>query len=189
MELCTLSLWQAIQTKPSEVHESIVVILGEILSAVSHCHGLGVVHRDVKPENFLFGGEDGATLKLCDFGLAEVMPKAGFLVGVCGSAPYMAPEVVRCKPYNEKVDVWSVGVIAYLISFRRFPYLPKSKGSDAMKALIREGKPSPFFTSDERGLFLRKLLQRSEDNRCSALDALQSRFLSSKSVSRQLRRI
>eukprot|EP00928_Gymnodinium_smaydae_P008037 TRINITY_DN12892_c0_g2_i1.p1 TRINITY_DN12892_c0_g2~~TRINITY_DN12892_c0_g2_i1.p1 ORF type:complete len:282 (-),score=26.13 TRINITY_DN12892_c0_g2_i1:8-853(-) len=182
MERCKSSLLQAIQTTPSTVDNDIIRILRQMLSAIAHCHGKGIAHRDVKPDNFMFGGENGETLKLCDFDLAKAIPEEGYMTGVCGTAPYMAPEIVCCTPYTERVDVWSVGVVAYRISFGRCPYVPKKKGSEAIKAMIRNGNPAPRFTSDERGSFLRKLMERSKDNRCSASDALQSKFLEANRV-------
>eukprot|EP00928_Gymnodinium_smaydae_P023895 TRINITY_DN19536_c0_g2_i4.p1 TRINITY_DN19536_c0_g2~~TRINITY_DN19536_c0_g2_i4.p1 ORF type:complete len:298 (-),score=39.35 TRINITY_DN19536_c0_g2_i4:296-1189(-) len=181
MELCALTLLRALETKPSVVHKNIVPISKQLLSAISHCHGQRVVHRDVKLENVMFGGPTGNTLKLCDFDLARVLQE-GCLHGVVGTTPYMAPEIVARQPYNELVDVWSAGVVAYIISFGRFPYSPEKRSDEAMKIAIRTGSPSPFFPPDERGSFLRKLMDRSGEKRCGASEALQLKFLDSTSI-------
>eukprot|EP00928_Gymnodinium_smaydae_P096996 TRINITY_DN8681_c0_g6_i1.p1 TRINITY_DN8681_c0_g6~~TRINITY_DN8681_c0_g6_i1.p1 ORF type:complete len:299 (-),score=42.10 TRINITY_DN8681_c0_g6_i1:74-970(-) len=177
MELCAKSLMQDLKNKPLLVDSSFARILKQMLAAISHCHSRRVVHRDVKPENFLYGRERHKTLKLCDFGLASAIPEEGYLTRVCGTAPYMAPEMVCHEPYEASVDVWSVGVVSYLLTFRQFPYVPLKAGDEEMKAVIREGTPEPFFTEDKRGAFLRTLLERSHQDRCSALEALQAHFL------------
>eukprot|EP00928_Gymnodinium_smaydae_P084035 TRINITY_DN67275_c0_g1_i1.p1 TRINITY_DN67275_c0_g1~~TRINITY_DN67275_c0_g1_i1.p1 ORF type:complete len:292 (-),score=26.04 TRINITY_DN67275_c0_g1_i1:483-1358(-) len=179
MELCGPSLLEKMKAAPSFIDGNYACIVNQMLLAISYCHRECIVHRDVKPENFLFGGADRKTLKLCDFGSAETIRKQGHLTGVYGTAPYMAPEVVSRAAYTDRVDVWSVGVVAYQMSFKHFPYMPGRNGSQAMKDVIREGCPSPFFTSDERGSFLQKLMERSKQHRCSALEALQSTFLQS----------
>eukprot|EP00928_Gymnodinium_smaydae_P006806 TRINITY_DN12423_c0_g1_i1.p1 TRINITY_DN12423_c0_g1~~TRINITY_DN12423_c0_g1_i1.p1 ORF type:complete len:289 (-),score=34.09 TRINITY_DN12423_c0_g1_i1:355-1176(-) len=176
MELCTQTLLEALDAQPSVIDNNIADISRQLLSAISHCHSQRVVHRDVKLENLMFGGPTGNTLKLCDFDLAREIPD-GYLIGVSGSPPYMAPEVVAHLPYNELVDVWSAGVVSYVISFKRFPYSPKENNNEAMKTAILTGSPSPFFPSDEHGSFLRTLMERSGRKRCSAFDALQLKFL------------
>eukprot|EP00928_Gymnodinium_smaydae_P023894 TRINITY_DN19536_c0_g2_i3.p1 TRINITY_DN19536_c0_g2~~TRINITY_DN19536_c0_g2_i3.p1 ORF type:complete len:309 (-),score=27.64 TRINITY_DN19536_c0_g2_i3:301-1146(-) len=181
MELCTMSLLQALDMKPSVVDGNFVHISRQMLSAISHCHSQRVVHRDVKLDNLMFGGPEGNTLKLCDFHLAREIPE-GYLQGVAGSTPYMAPEVVARLPYNELVDVWSAGVVAYVLSLRHFPYSPKENCDNTTETAIRTGSPSPRFPSDERGSFLRKLMERSGKERCSASDALVSEFLDSRST-------
>eukprot|EP00928_Gymnodinium_smaydae_P090740 TRINITY_DN74494_c0_g1_i1.p1 TRINITY_DN74494_c0_g1~~TRINITY_DN74494_c0_g1_i1.p1 ORF type:complete len:284 (-),score=23.89 TRINITY_DN74494_c0_g1_i1:118-906(-) len=85
----------------------------------------------------------------------------------------MAPEVVRKDTYNVNIDVWSFGVVAYLMLFGRFPYEPDHMCSAEMKRVIQLGEPAPVFEDDERGDFTRKLLDRSKVSRCSAEDALR----------------
>eukprot|EP00928_Gymnodinium_smaydae_P033382 TRINITY_DN23924_c0_g1_i1.p1 TRINITY_DN23924_c0_g1~~TRINITY_DN23924_c0_g1_i1.p1 ORF type:complete len:282 (-),score=36.04 TRINITY_DN23924_c0_g1_i1:750-1595(-) len=182
MELCASTLMQAMYANASSIRDDMVSLLRQMLSAVAHCHDRGILHCDIKPHNFLFGGPDGATLKLCDFGLAQALPEEGYCIGMRGTAPYMAPEVVSCEKYNEKIDVWSVGVVAYLILFQCFPYSPKEKDCRAMKSMIRSGTPTPTFTSDERGTFIRKLMKRCKERRCSAQTALTSAFLAMESA-------
>eukprot|EP00928_Gymnodinium_smaydae_P018080 TRINITY_DN16880_c0_g2_i1.p1 TRINITY_DN16880_c0_g2~~TRINITY_DN16880_c0_g2_i1.p1 ORF type:complete len:449 (-),score=55.90 TRINITY_DN16880_c0_g2_i1:368-1714(-) len=185
MERCQSSLLDMMKSSFFLIEHDLPRILSEMLTGIAHCHSLRIVHRDVKPENFMFGGPEGMTLKLCDFGLAQALPEAGYMTGVCGTAPYMAPEILRVQAYNEKVDVWSLGAVAYLLLFGRFPYMPKVIDSDAIKAMIRLGDPEPFFATDERGAFTRLLLERSKNQRCSAREALNSTYLKSQMTSTQ----
>eukprot|EP00928_Gymnodinium_smaydae_P041562 TRINITY_DN28112_c0_g1_i1.p1 TRINITY_DN28112_c0_g1~~TRINITY_DN28112_c0_g1_i1.p1 ORF type:complete len:323 (-),score=41.11 TRINITY_DN28112_c0_g1_i1:417-1325(-) len=176
MELCHFSLLDVMRSNLSLIEHDVQRMFAEMLTGIAHCHSLRIVHCDVKPDNFMLGGSEGTTLKLCDFGLAQALDE-GYLKGICGTAPYMAPEIVWKEPYDEKVDVWSFGVVAYVLLFGCFPYKPKLRGSTAMKAAICVGLPEPFFSTDERGDFTRMFLERSKKQRCSASEALNFAFL------------
>ncbi|CAJ1350717.1 unnamed protein product [Effrenium voratum] len=128
----------------------------QMSKGILHTHSCGIVHRDVKPDNFLWGGPTHSTLKLCDFGLAATMPAVGKLGGIYGTAPYMAPEMLRGVGYDYLVDVWSLGAVAYLLSFGRFPYTPMEQTSASMKDAISKDSPA-----------LRIPLERAAEGRCS----------------------
>lgn len=85
------------------------------MDAVRFCHSKHVVHRDIKPENILLS--DAATLqpKLADFGMALELPPGSAAQGLAGSCFYMAPEVVQGKLYSFPADVWSLGVLLYIM--------------------------------------------------------------------------
>ncbi|KAG6386250.1 hypothetical protein SASPL_155142 [Salvia splendens] len=86
-----------------------------IVSVIETCHSLGVMHRDLKPENFLFVNEDeDSPLKTIDFGLSMFFKPGDMFSDVVGSPYYVAPEVL-CKHYGPEVDVWSAGVIVYIL--------------------------------------------------------------------------
>ena len=89
-------------------------IVKQVLGCIIYLHGIGVAHRDIKPENLLLEEKsDLLTIKLIDFGVATRFDKNG-LTGLTGTPSYVAPEVITGK-YNEKCDVWSVGVIMYIL--------------------------------------------------------------------------
>jgi serine/threonine protein kinase len=133
----------------------------------------------------------GGVCKLCDFGLAGVLPLSGAgLSGIYGTAPFMAPEMLNREHYRTEVDVWSIGVIAYVFFNADFPYLPEQKNSAEMKKVIREGKQQPSFrprarsgqkqlpsASKDAETFCRALLNRSRDTRIDAAEALKLQFL------------
>lgn len=90
-------------------------IIEQVLLAVSYCHQIGVVHRDLKPENILIDKEQNNILKVIDFGTAVIYNKnTDLLEGVKGTSYYIAPEVLQSK-YDERCDVWSIGVMLYIL--------------------------------------------------------------------------
>eukprot|EP00123_Amoebidium_parasiticum_P016914 comp23637_c0_seq2/m.40315 comp23637_c0_seq2/g.40315 ORF comp23637_c0_seq2/g.40315 comp23637_c0_seq2/m.40315 type:complete len:510 (-) comp23637_c0_seq2:64-1593(-) len=109
----------------------VAVIMRQIVSAVDHCHRHNILHRDLKPENILvadtknLGQVDslfGAPLKLADFGLAAECPPGEKLIPTCGTPNYMSPERLCRKPYDTASDIWSVGVIMYILLAGTFPF-------------------------------------------------------------------
>eukprot|EP00158_Paraphelidium_tribonemae_P006026 Partr_v1_DN27636_c0_g1_i1_m65045 putative carbon catabolite derepressing protein kinase len=93
----------------------------QIISAVDFCHRHNIVHRDLKPENVLLDGD--RNVKLADFGLSNLMTDGDFLKTSCGSPNYAAPEVISGKLYaGPEVDVWSCGVILFVMLCGRLPF-------------------------------------------------------------------
>ncbi|PKU82787.1 Phosphoenolpyruvate carboxylase kinase 1 [Dendrobium catenatum] len=93
--------------------EDAAAVIAAMMEALWICHRRGVVHRDVKPDNVLFDGE--GRLRLADFGSAECFGEGTAMSGVVGTPYYVAPEVVAGRDYGEKVDVWSAGVVMYIM--------------------------------------------------------------------------
>lgn len=87
------------------------------------------MYRDIKPENILLDSNDELNLnvKITDFGFACFFKPGQGLTEVLGSPLYMAPEIIKEEPYDEKVDIWSVGTIAYILLSGRPPFAGKSK--------------------------------------------------------------
>ena len=110
-------------------------IFKQILEAVNYLHAHGVCHRDLKPENILFSTmADDSFLKLIDFGLSKVFDgNKTTMKGAVGTTFYMAPEVITGQ-YNEKCDIWALGVILYIILCGKPPFY--SKNEDELKEKI-----------------------------------------------------
>ncbi|KAK7535288.1 uncharacterized protein J3D65DRAFT_699814 [Phyllosticta citribraziliensis] len=93
----------------------------QIVCAVEYCHRHKIVHRDLKPENLLL--DENLNVKIADFGLSNIMTDGNFLKTSCGSPNYAAPEVISGKLYaGPEVDVWSCGVILYVLLVGRLPF-------------------------------------------------------------------
>jgi carbon catabolite-derepressing protein kinase len=93
----------------------------QIMSGVDYSHRLKIVHRDLKPENVLL--DDDLNVKIADFGLSNEIKDGDFLKTSCGSPNYAAPEVIRGGLYTgPEIDVWSCGVILYVMLCGRLPF-------------------------------------------------------------------
>ena len=95
----------------------------QIATALYYLHSFGIVHRDLKPENILMSSDlENSTCKIVDFGLSKIIGPSQTSLDPFGTLSYVAPEVLLQKPYGKEVDIWSLGVIAYLLLGRVLPY-------------------------------------------------------------------
>jgi len=95
----------------------------QIATALYYLHSFGVAHRDLKPENILMASDDDKSdLKLVDFGLSKIIGPNESSLDPFGTLSYVAPEVLLQKPYGKEVDLWSLGVIIYLLLSRVLPF-------------------------------------------------------------------
>ena len=107
--------------------------------AVNYLHMQKVMHRDLKPQNILLTSKDKNCIevKLADFGFSGAFdPKEG-LDDCIGTPLFMAPEIIKFKRYNEKVDIWSIGIIAYFLLSGTFPFIGKDK-DDILHKILNE---------------------------------------------------
>ncbi|KAJ6360008.1 hypothetical protein OIU77_004087 [Salix suchowensis] len=149
-------------------------IMKQLLTAIAHCHRFGIVHRDIKPDNILF--DEMNRVKLADFGSADWVGEEGTLSGVVGTPYYVAPEVVMGRDYNEKVDVWSAGVVLYVL-LAGFPPFYGETVEEIFQAVVRGNLrfPPKVFrdVSPEAKDLLRKMICRDVSRRFSAEQALR----------------
>jgi len=200
MEKCSCSLFPALDAMRDITEEGLAKICQQMMLGIAHCHSVNVVHSDIKPGNFLVGGQDCETLKLCDFGLSAVLPKTAKLPGVVGTVPFMCPEMLANKGYDEKADVWSFAALVYLLMFGRYPYMPEKYNPQTVKldtkAAIRDGTPAPSykvplategaFRSDMAIEFVKRLLIRDPEKRPSAKAVLCMPWIASDARSHPL---
>ena len=144
-------------------------VMQQVLSALHHCHKRGVVHRDIKPENILLSsiGKKGISCKLADFDSAGLLDKAG--KGIYGTLYYTAPEIF-CGKYDEKVDIWSAGVMLYQLLTGRHLFCG-ANNEEIQEKINREEIVLDNAISSEARDLLEKMLVREASSRISAKEA------------------
>ncbi|CAI5955955.1 unnamed protein product [Closterium sp. NIES-64] len=176
MELCTGGeLFERIIKKGHYSERQAAELTRTIAKVIEACHSLGVIHRDLKPENFLFANKsETADLKATDFGLSYFFKPGEYLSDVVGSPYYVAPEVLR-RRYNEKADVWSMGVIIYILLSGVPPFWAETE-QGIFEAVLRgeldfESDPWPSISEDSKDL-IRHMCCLDPKKRYSAYDVL-----------------
>jgi len=167
-------LFDAIVNKGSYSEADAANIVKQILEAIKYCHEQGVAHRDLKPENLLLGEGKKDFIKIADFGLSKEFGTE-ILVTSCGTPDYVAPEVLSGEPYDMSVDIWSIGVITYVLLCGYPPFY-----GEVQKELfenILSGTydfPDPEWTevSEEAKDFIRKILVVDPQKRATAEQCL-----------------
>ncbi|KAL6965199.1 Calcium-dependent protein kinase 4 [Sarracenia purpurea var. burkii] len=176
MELCAGGeLFDRIVQKGHYSERRAAVLIKTIVGVVEACHSLGVMHRDLKPENFLFDSPDeDAKLKATDFGLSIFYKPGQYFSDVVGSPYYVAPEVLH-KYYGPEIDVWSAGVILYILLSGAPPFWAESDTGifrQILKGKLHfEFEPWPHISESAKDL-IQKMLCRDPRKRISAHEVL-----------------
>ncbi|XP_054817998.1 CBL-interacting serine/threonine-protein kinase 11 [Prosopis cineraria] len=146
----------------------------QLISAVGYCHSRGVFHRDLKPENLLL--DENGNLKVSDFGLSAVKDQNrhdGLLHTLCGTPAYVAPEILAKQGYDgAKVDVWSCGVILFVLTAGYLPF--NDPNLIAMYKKIYKGEyRCPRWMSPDLRRFLSRLLDTNPETRITIDEILR----------------
>lgn len=173
LELCNSSdLYHRISNRVFSESEAVNVMV-PLMEAIAHCHRNGVAHRDLKPDNVLF--DEWNRLKLADFGSAECFREGELMSGVVGTPYYVAPEVLAGREYSEKVDVWSAGVILYIMLAGIAPFYGDT-ATEIFEAVLRANLrfPARVFhsVSPVAKDLLRRMLCKDVSRRFSAEQVL-----------------
>jgi len=160
-----------------------------ISSAIGHCHSMNIVHRDLKPENIVFRTEAHKEIVIIDFGDAKVITEDGTYEDFVGTAFYLAPECVRVRTGAElkKSDMWTIGVITYVLLTGRPPFYGNDN-KEILKKIIRSRISFPKSTklSSTAKDFIRRLIEKRPKARYSAAKALKHNWLTGKAGTENL---
>jgi len=156
------------------------VIVRKIVSAVHYLHVMGIAHRDLKPENLLLRSTDDTEVMLSDFGLSKIVGEDTMMQTACGTPYYVAPEVLNASGYDKEVDMWSVGVITYLL-LCGFPPFYGDSLPEVFEQIVKADYdfPAPYWKniSDDAKDLISKLLVVDAKKRLSAADALKHKWI------------
>ncbi|XP_062167659.1 phosphoenolpyruvate carboxylase kinase 1-like [Alnus glutinosa] len=181
LDLCSASdLHHRIVTRRVIPEPEAASVMDQLFQALAHCHRVGVAHRDVKPDNILF--DERNRLKLADFGSAEIFKDGEQMSGIVGTPYYVAPEILAGRDYCEKIDVWSAGVILYIM-LAGFPPFYGESAVEIFEAVLRANLrfPSRVFQSVSPAAkdLLRRMLCKDVSRRFSAEQALRHPWVTS----------
>jgi len=182
MELCRgEDLCALVEQHGALSSNSVKRVMKQLLSAVAHCHTLGIIHRDVKPENIMLTGSD-ESVKLVDFGTCWINGSAAPVAGAGQTVLYMSPQALQGAPPRKHDDIWSSGVVMYILLTGHFLFsgsedehqrrLSANTLKQDLAALLDDVTASP-----EAVDLVRRLLAPDPLDRISAEEALRHPFL------------
>ncbi|PHU19235.1 Calcium-dependent protein kinase 9 [Capsicum chinense] len=181
MELCAGGeLFDRIIARGYFSEKDAAEIIRQIANVVNICHFMGVMHRDLKPENFLLSSKDeNAMLKATDFGLSVFIEEGKVYRDIVGSAYYVAPEVLR-RSYGKEADVWSAGVILYILLSGVPPFWAETE-KGIFNAILKgeidfQSDPWPSISHSVKDL-IRKMLTQEPKKRITSAQVLEHPWL------------
>ncbi|XP_053660083.1 caM kinase-like vesicle-associated protein [Anopheles marshallii] len=187
LELATGGELQTLIDEQGQLAEQATrVCMREILRALQHMHSKSIAHLDLKPQNILLAGksvDDG--LKLCDFGLARFIAEKDKIYEIVGTPDYVAPEVLHYNPLSLQTDIWSIGVLAYVLLTGLSPF----GGDNKQETFLNVTKCSLTFPDDLfSGIssdaidFIKSTLRIKPKDRLTVDECLEHRWLKEDTV-------
>ena len=153
-------------------------IIHKLSMAVYYLHSYGIVHRDLKPENILMTDlSASADIRLLDFGLSKIIGNDEKCTEPYGTLSFVAPEVLQGKPYDKSVDLWSIGIITFLLLCGYLPFDDKHSEREIARQTIQD--PVPYESkiwsklSPEAKIFVDGLLQKKPEKRYTIKEVLE----------------
>ncbi|OIT29799.1 PREDICTED: calcium-dependent protein kinase 13-like [Nicotiana attenuata] len=181
MELCEGGeLFDRIVARGHYTERAAAAVTRTIVEVVQLCHKHGVIHRDLKPENFLYANKkENSPLKAIDFGLSIFYKPGEKFSEIVGSPYYMAPEVLK-RNYGPEIDIWSAGVILYILLCGVPPFWAESEQGVA-QAILRgaidfKREPWPSVSDSAKNL-VRQMLEPDPKLRLTAKEVLEHHWL------------
>lgn len=158
--------------------EEAAYIMEQLLSAVNHCHSNNIAHRDLKPDNIMVDKLSNVTI--IDYGLSKLVSKTGSLKSQAGCPYFMAPEILN-ENYNLKCDIWSLGVILYIMLSGYLPFPGESEEEileNILKGEIKFSESVWKNVSESAIHLISMMLSRKYKTRISAKGALEHEWFS-----------
>jgi calcium/calmodulin-dependent protein kinase I len=150
-------------------------VMQQLFDALQYLHAQGIVHRDLKPENLLLANDKDDIIKIADFGLSKIYTEE-MMSTACGTPGYVAPEILQCEGYDRQIDMWSAGVIMYILLCGYPPFYNENDGRlfDSIMAGQYEFH-SPYWDniSSQAKDLIKKLLVVNPKQRLNATQALE----------------
>ncbi|XP_010122529.1 PREDICTED: serine/threonine-protein kinase 17A, partial [Chlamydotis macqueenii] len=156
-------------------------LMKQILEGVSFLHRSNVVHLDLKPQNILLTSKSPlGDVKIVDFGLSRIMKSSEELREIMGTPEYVAPEVLSYDPISTATDMWSIGVLAYVMLTGISPFL----GDDKQETFLNISQMNVSYSGEDFDLisesavdFIKTLLVKKPEDRATAEESLQHPWL------------
>ena len=157
-------------------------IIHKMSTAVYYMHSFGVAHRDLKPENVLMTSEDeDSDIRILDFGLSKILGPYEKCDEPYGTLTYCAPEIIVDEPYSKAVDLWSLGIMTYLMVSGKLPFNSEDENEIARQVVYDEPDFSrnPVWKniSDECKDFIKRLLNKDQNKRMKIKEALEHKWI------------
>ncbi|KYQ94367.1 putative protein serine/threonine kinase [Tieghemostelium lacteum] len=161
-------------------------VVRQVCEGVEYLHSQGIAHRDLKPENLLCSGDgEDMVIKIADFGLSKIFGGGEALETSCGTPDYVAPEVLTGGSYDNAVDMWSIGVITYILLCGFPPFYASSQNLLFEKILTADYDfPEPEWThvSENAKNFIKKLIVKDPDQRLTAKKCLEDAWITGEEI-------
>ena len=165
-----------IVSKPCYTEQELYMVAKQLLESIAYLHEFGIVHCDIKPENILYDKRAGNIIKLTDFGLSKMIYSNETINSACGTISYVAPEVLLSAGYGKAADIWSIGIICYLLTMGKLPY-----ASENYELILQEMNETQLTfksnLSNDFVDFINNLLNVDPIKRITAVNALHHPYI------------
>jgi calcium-dependent protein kinase len=157
-------------------------IIHKMSTAVYYMHSFGVVHRDLKPENVLMTSDDDeGDIRILDFGLSKILGPYETCDEPYGTLTYCAPEIIVDEPYSKPVDLWSLGIMTYLMVSGKLPFNSEDENEIARQVVYDEPdyirNPIWKIITPECKDFIQRLLEKDQNKRMNIKQVLEHKWI------------
>jgi fused-like protein len=173
-ELAPGQLYEILEEDKKLPEGEIKFIARQLVAGLFYLHSNNIIHRDIKPQNILISAN--GIIKICDFGFARAIESKAMITSIKGTPLYMAPELLREYPYNQKADLWSLGVILYELYVGQPPFYTNSFPT-LMNKIMNESIKYPDSMSYQFKDFLKGLLVKNHKERWDWNKILEHSFV------------